>query len=83
MLFGAGTLDQWSDPPGQLEVLKGANSVYRLYGLEGIAPDAVAENDKIIGSSLCYFIRQSKHTVDRAYWDAFIAFADRLLPRDK
>ncbi len=83
VLFGAGTLDQWSDPSGQLEVLKGANSVYRLFGLDGIAADAVAENDKVIGGSLCYFIRESKHTVDRAYWDAFIEFADRVLPAPK
>lgn len=83
VLFGCGTIDQWADPPGELEVLKAANSVYRLFGLDGIAPDAAAENDKIVGNSLCYFIRESPHTVDKAYWDAFMDFANRALPPGK
>ncbi|HEX4000574.1 MAG TPA: acetylxylan esterase [Pirellulales bacterium] len=83
VLFGCGTLDEWADPPGQLEVLKGANSVYRLFGVDGIAADATAENDKIIGNRLCYFIRESPHTVNKEYWDAFMNFADRALPPAK
>jgi hypothetical protein len=80
VLFSCGTLDQWSDPPGQLEVLKAASPVYRLFGLNGIAADAAAENGKIVGGSLCYYIEESKHTVNKSYWDAFMEFADKSLP---
>lgn len=80
VLFGAGTLDEWADPPGQLEVLKAADSVYRLFGVDGIAADAAAENGKIIGNRLCYYIRESPHLVNKAYWDAFMEFADKSLP---
>lgn len=80
VLFSAGTLDEWADPPGQLEVLKAADSVYRLFGVDGIAANAAAENGKIIGSRLCYYIRESPHTASKAYWDAFMEFADKSLP---
>jgi hypothetical protein len=80
VLFGAGTLDVWADPPGQLDVLKAADPVYRLFGVNGIAADAAAVNGKIIGGSLCYYIRESPHTVSKAYWDAFMEFADKSLP---
>jgi hypothetical protein len=83
VLFGCGTLDEWADPPGELEVLKAANPVYRLFGLDGIAADATAENGKLIGNSLCYYIRESPHTVSKAYWDAFMEFADKSRPAAK
>jgi len=80
VLFSCGTLDEWADPPGELEVLKAANSVYRLFGVDGVPADARAENDKIVGSSLCYYIRESKHLVNKEYWDVFMEFADKSLP---
>ncbi len=83
VLLTCGEKDQWADPAGELEALKAANSVYRLFGVEGIAADANAEDGKRIGSLLNYFIREAPHTVDREYWDAFLDFADAKVPAKK
>jgi hypothetical protein len=79
VLFTCGEEDQWANPPGQLDVLKSATSVYKLFGHDGIASDATAEDDKRIGDGLSYFIRKAKHTVDRTYWDVFLDFAEATL----
>ncbi len=83
VLFTCGELDVWANPPGQLDVLKSATSVYKLFGRDGVASDAIADDDKRIGDGLCYFIRKAKHTVDRAYWDAFLDFAEATLAPSK
>jgi dienelactone hydrolase len=75
VLFTCGEEDQWANPSGQLDVIKSATSVYKLFGCEGIASHAHAEDDKRIGDGLCYFIRKAPHTVDRVYWDVFLDFA--------
>jgi hypothetical protein len=79
VLFTCGDDDQWANPPGQLDVLKSATSVYKLFGRDGISSDATAEDDKRIGDGLYYFIRKVPHTVDRTYWDAFLDFAEQAL----
>ncbi|HEV2969666.1 MAG TPA: acetylxylan esterase [Pirellulales bacterium] len=76
VLFTCGEQDQWANPSGQLEVLKAADPVYRLFGVEGIPADAAAEDGKRIGNRLGYYIRDAKHMTDRAYWDVFLDFAD-------
>jgi hypothetical protein len=83
VLLTCGEQDQWADPPGELEALKSADSVYRLFGVEGIAADAKAEDGKRIGGLLNYYIREAPHTVDRAYWDAFLDFCDAKVPAKK
>ncbi len=77
VLLSNGQQDQWADPAGQLDVLRGANRVYRQFGVEGIGDDETAEDGKLIGKNLCYYIRQGPHTVDKAYWDVFMDFADK------
>jgi hypothetical protein len=79
VLFTCGDEDQWANPQGQLDVLKSATAVYRLFGQDGILTDAVAEEDKRLGSALSYYIRKAPHTVDRAYWDVFLDFAEASL----
>jgi hypothetical protein len=76
VLFTCGDQDQWANPPGQLDVLKSASAVYELFGREGIAADAKAEDDKRIGGTLGYYTRNAQHTVDRTYWDVFLDFAE-------
>jgi pimeloyl-ACP methyl ester carboxylesterase len=83
VLLTCGEKDQWADPPGELEALKAADSVYRLFGVEGIAADAKPEDGKRIGGLLNYYIREAPHTVDREYWDAFLDFADARVPAKK
>ncbi|MBV9864624.1 MAG: hypothetical protein JO316_04695 [Abitibacteriaceae bacterium] len=84
VLLSNGSEDQWSNPPGQFDMLLAARPVYRLFGVEGMA-DQVTEPvmDKRVGTQLCYYIRDAKHMVDQAYWDTFMDFADQTLPSHK
>ena len=79
MLFTCGEEDPWANPQGQLDVLKSATAVYRLFGKDGISADAVAERDKRLGGALSYYTRNAPHTVDRTYWDVFLDFAEASL----
>jgi hypothetical protein len=75
-----GDEDQWANPPGQFEVVRGAEPVYRLYGIEGI--DAAVQEPptgKIVGTKLAYYVSHEKHTVTPAYWNVFLDFADQAL----
>ena len=82
VLFSCGEQDEWADPPGELDVLRAANSVYRLFGLEGV-PDSVEQENKLLGSSLCYVIRNTPHVVNHDYWNVFMDFADKAVPATK
>ena len=77
MLFTCGDQDVWADPPGELDVLRAAGSVYRLFGLEGIPEGAKPESGKLLGSSLCYYIRNAPHIVNSDYWNVFMDFAEK------
>lgn len=80
VLLSNGHQDQWADPPGQFDVLLAARPVYRLLGAKGLADDATEPIDgKLVGEELCYFVDDSKHTVDDHYWDVFLDFADKTL----
>lgn len=76
LLFTCGEDDPWANPPGQLDVLKSATAVYKLFGREGFPADAKPELDKRLGGTVAYYTRQEKHTVDRKYWDVFLDFAE-------
>lgn len=69
--------DQWANPDGQFDMLRGADPVYRLLGVEGLgAADRPAESS-IVGNRLAYFIRPGPHSMTRDDWRVFLDFADR------
>ncbi len=80
VLLTCGEVDQWADPAGELENLRAADDVYRLFGVEGISKDAKPENNKRIGGHLAYYTREAPHTVDKVFWEAFLDFADTACP---
>lgn len=71
--------DQWANPDGQFEMLKGADPVYRLLGVEGVGSRDVPETGKLLNSRLGYFIRQGKHSMGKEDWTVFLDFADKQL----
>src|SRR5205814_8361879 len=77
VLFGNAVEDTWANPEGQFEVLKAADPVYRLLGVEGLAAMNMPEVDKLIDSRLGYFIRPGKHSMTRDDWKVFLDFADK------
>jgi hypothetical protein len=77
VLFGQAVEDVWANPPGAFDMLKGADKVYRLAGVEGISEQTMPETNKLVGGNLGYFIRPGKHSMTALDWGYFLDFADR------
>ena len=79
VLFSNATEDQWANPAGQFEMLKLADPVYRLLGVDGIGQTTQPEISKLLPSRLGYFIRPGKHSMATEDWNAWLDYADRWL----
>jgi hypothetical protein len=77
VLFANATEDAWANPPGQFEVLKAADPVYRFLGVEGLAAKEMPEVGKLVDSRLGYYIRPGKHSMTKDDWKVFLDYADR------
>ena len=82
VLLANAVKDQWANPTGQFQVLKGAAPVYKLLGVEGLAASEMPPLGKLVDSRMGYFIRAGDHSVTREDWEAFWAFADKHLGRN-
>ena len=76
VLFSAAQEDQWSNPPGQFEVLRAADKVYRLLGTDGLAAKQMPPLHQLVKSHLGYYIREGKHSMTAGDWEIFMQFAD-------
>lgn len=81
LLLTNATGDQWANPSGQFEMLKLAEPVYRLLGVEGCAAEKMPAENELVNSRLGYFIRPGKHDMSAIEWDAWLDFCDKNLPR--
>jgi len=79
VLFSNATQDQWANPDGQIDILRGAEAVYGLFGAGGFDVKNRPELGKVVGTKLGYFIRDGKHSMERRDWEAFLDFADKQL----
>ncbi|HEX5103679.1 MAG TPA: acetylxylan esterase [Pirellulaceae bacterium] len=79
VLYSNAQDDQWANPNGQFEMLRAAEPVYKLYGVEGLAPDARPEIGKLVKSRLGYFLREGKHSMSREDWEVFLDYVDANL----
>jgi len=77
VLFSNGQEDQWSNPSGQFDVLKTADPVYKLLGVEGLDTSEMPPLRKLVGGRLGYYIREGKHSMTADDWNVFMDFADR------
>jgi hypothetical protein len=71
--------DWWSDPRGEFLAAKGADPVYRLLGVEGLATDTQPAPGGAILSRIAYHFRQGPHDITVWDWDHYISFADRYV----
>ncbi|MEO6181750.1 MAG: acetylxylan esterase, partial [Verrucomicrobiota bacterium] len=69
--------DSWANPEGQFEILKAADKVYQLVGVEGIASEKMPEVGQLMDSKLGYYIRPGKHSMTKDDWKIFLDFADK------
>jgi hypothetical protein len=81
VLYTNGIDDQWANPDGQLEMLKAASPVYKLYGKEGVAATEMPPLGKLVDSTLGYYCRTGPHVSDPDYWKTFLDYADSRLTK--
>lgn len=75
VLFTCATADQWADPPGEFEVLKGAAPVYALYGHKGAAAETYPAENTRVGGKLAFWVRPGKHEMGTADWASYLDWA--------
>jgi len=76
VLFSAAQEDQWANPPGQFEVLRAADPVYRFLGAPGLEATEMPPQGQLVSSPLGYYIRAGKHSMTANDWTVFMDFAD-------
>jgi cephalosporin-C deacetylase-like acetyl esterase len=79
VLLSNAVQDQWANPKGQFELLLAADPVYRLVGKTGLGAKGMPPVGKLLDSTLGYYIRDGKHSMNREDWRAFLDFADKHL----
>lgn len=71
------TQDLWADPKGEFLSAKLANSVYDLFGKEGLTAQEMPDPDHSVGNTIGYHIRTGKHDITAFDWEQIMNFADR------
>ncbi len=71
--------DQWANPAGQFEMLRAAEPVYKLLGVEGLADRTTPPVGKLSAGRLGYYIRPGRHSMTPGDWRVFCDYADRQL----
>ncbi len=79
VLFSIAEEDQWSNPPGQWQVLHAADPVYRLVAKDGIDAKEEPPITTLLNSRLGWFKRPGKHSMTTQDWSAWLDYADRWL----
>lgn len=79
VLFTNAEEDEWANPAGQFEVLKGADPVYRFLGAGGLEDERMPEKRRLSAGRLGYWIREGGHAMGADDWGTFLSYADRWL----
>ncbi|MFO0927360.1 MAG: ThuA domain-containing protein [Gemmataceae bacterium] len=79
VLFSNAVKDTWANPDGQFEVLKAAESVWKLLGAGGLASHEKPKIGTLYDGTLGYYIRPGEHSMTRGDWKVYLDFADRHL----
>jgi hypothetical protein len=69
--------DLWADPKGEFLAAKGAEPVYRLLGVEAMAPGAMPPPGGVLLSRIAYHLRAGPHDITAWDWANYLRFADR------
>ena len=79
VLLSCATEDQWANPKGQFDMLRGADPVYRLIWGEGLGAEAMPAVGELLASRLGYYIRAGQHSMTAADWKVWLDYADKWL----
>lgn len=79
VLLSNATGDKWANPPGQFEMLRAADPVYRIVAGEGLGAEKMPEVGVLLDSRLGFYIREGKHSMTAPDWKVWLDFADKWL----
>ena len=79
VLLSNATADKWANPPGQFEMLRAADPVYRIVAGDGLGAEKMPEVGVLLNSRLGFFIREGKHSMTTPDWKVWLDFADKWL----
>ena len=79
VLLSNATEDKWANPPGQFEMLRAADPVYRIVAGDGLGAEKMPEVGVLLNSRLGFFIREGKHSMTTPDWKVWLDFADKWL----
>lgn len=79
VLVSCATEDVWANPPGQFEMLRAADPVYKLVAGDGLGATQMPEVSQLLPSRLGYYIRPGKHSMTREDWAVWLDYADKWL----
>jgi hypothetical protein len=81
VLFGNAVDDAWANPAGQFQMLQAADPVYKLLKKDGLDAGKMPEVGVLVGSTLGYYIRNGKHSMNAEDWRFFVQFANKHLAK--
>jgi hypothetical protein len=76
VLYSNATGDEWANPAGQFEMMRLANPVYQLLGVDAGKSETMPAVGELSNRRLGYWIREGKHEVNAADWKTFLDYAD-------
>jgi hypothetical protein len=83
VLYPNATEDVWANPDGQFDMLKAADSVYKLLAKppSGLATASRPPENQLSPGTLGYFIRPGRHAMTKDDWKVFLDYADHHFGR--
>jgi hypothetical protein len=79
ILLSNGTEDLWADPPGQRDMLRAADPVYRLVAGAGLAGE-LGDEPGMSPGRLGSYLRPGGHSVTSEDWSHWLDYVQRWLP---
>ena len=79
LYVSSATKDHWADQKGEFLALRAADRAFNLLGRPGLGTDEMPADERTVGLSNGYHIKEGPHSVSETDWRKYIEFAKRQL----